>query len=80
MINIINPIDNLNTYLNEKSYLFNSSNLEFFSVIRVIFLFLCIYNYQFYIITKYHPTIISKYSFYDFKFFMIKLSSYAINY
>ena len=78
-ISIFNPIDNLNIYLNEKSYLFNSSNLEFLSIIRVIFLFLCIYNYQFYIITKYHPTIISKHSFYDFKFFMIKLSSYAIN-
>ena len=76
-ISLFNPIDNFNIYLNQPSALFNSSNMESFIIIRVIILFLSIYNYQFFIITRYHPTL-SNNSFYDFKFFMIKLSTYAI--
>ena len=78
IITIFNPIENLKIYLNDKSYLFNSSNLEFFSTIRVIILFLCIYNYQFYIITKYHPNVLSKNSLFGCNFFILKLSSYSV--
>ncbi len=78
ILGIFSFIENIKIYSKEKSFIFNSNNLEFYNIIRGIIIFLSVYNYQFYTILKFPSSNYYDKSFFNFHFYSIKLSSYSI--